>query len=162
MKKRKLVPILIALALLCFLAAVFGFRIAVRDSGIRVQVNGETIVPHTHDLSGRAGGSYWDSPAPRLPCASVEPGEEVELICQSSFPAEVTVIKYDVLDEKSSLGAPEARGEPESLELERRGKQASFYVPDFNTEYQLIRCCFKWKFLFMEENAEYVFTLHNK
>ncbi len=162
MKKRKLVLISAALVLFCLPAAAVGFKLAVRDHGIRVQVNDQIIVPHTHDLSGRSGGSYWDNPALSLPCVSAAPGEAVALICQNSLPAEVTAVKYDVLNEKTSLGASESRGEPEDLALERQKNQASFHVPDFNTEYQLIRCRFKWKFLFAEENAEYIFALRNK
>lgn len=162
MKKRKLVLISAALVLFCLLAAAVGFKIAIRDRGIRVQVNDQIAVPHAHELSGRSGGSYWDSPALSLPRVSAASGEAVELICQSGFPAEVTVVKYDVLNETLSLGAAETRGEPEELALDRQKNRASFYVPEFNTEYQLIRCRFKWKFLFAEETVEYVFTLENK
>lgn len=161
-ERKRVVGILTILLLLCLLIGVPVYKIWIQDNSMCVEVNDEKIEPHINVLSGRADGSYWDSSVLSLPCAAAKSEEEVHFIYQNEFPADITVIKYDVLDENSPLGANQSRGEPEQLELRRREDRMSFVVPEFNNDYQLIRCCCTWKFLFFEKNVEYVFSLKNE
>lgn len=161
--KRKWVIGISAMSLLlCLFVGVPVYKIWIQDNSISVHANDEKLVPLIYSLTGRSDGSYWDSSVQLLPCISVKPEKEVELIYQNDFPSKITVTKYDVLNENSALGARESRGEPENLELERREDGVSFMVPGFNTNYQLIRCCCTWEFLFLKKDVEFVFSLRNE
>lgn len=161
-KRKKAIGILTILLLLCLLMGVSVYKVWIQDNGMNVEVNDKKIEPHSYVLTGQSGGSYWDSSVLSLPCVAVKSKESVDLIYQNDFPVKITAIKYDILDENSALGASGSRGEPEQLELRRREDRVSFVVPEFNTDYQLIRCCCTWKFLLFEKNVEYIFSLKNE
>ena len=160
--RKRIIRILTISLLLCLFVGISVYKVWIQDNGMSVEVNDKKIEPHNYVLAGQSGGSYWDSSVLSLPCVAAKSEESVNLIYQNDFPVKITVIKYDVLDENSALGANESRGEPENLVLERHEDGMSFTVPEFNTDYQLVRCCCKWKFLFFEKDVEYIFSLKNE
>lgn len=158
-RKRKSVLILIGLLLLILFIGIFVYSELIKINNVKVKVNDIIVEPHIFDLGSQSGGSYWDSSVLELPCVSAKPGENIEIVFLNSCPSKIIVTKYDIFYEENSLGRPESRGEPEKLILEWQESAVSFVAPDANTEYQLIRCCCTWKFLFAEKDLEYIFSI---
>lgn len=152
---------LFALLLLPFLFFLFHLFTDFSGDNITLQVNEQEtdFVPHIQNISAHSGGSYWDSSIVSLPCLPVDNGDKINLTFYTNPPDSITLMQYDIFITTLPLGASQSKSSANQIESEYNGQMLSFFIPSFDTEYQLIRCCCSWNLLFLERKIEYVFSV---
>jgi len=125
----------------CLLMLLCGCGKAAPEVG--VQINGEDVdfVPSVFEVSTNKDGSYLDgTSASKLPCLSVDSGDEVSLVFKMGRGEEYTVELCEILDADKSLGTPGAKSKYETVDIEEQEDIISFGVDEIGEQQQLIRC----------------------